>query len=213
MPSKDPTVRVQKVIWTIGHSNHDSLKFATLLYDHQITAVADVRSHPFSRYCPHFNLRPLKTGLENNGVAYTFLGKELGARTSDDSCYDQEGRVLYRRLAESPEFQEGLKRLDKGLRLGYRIALMCSEREPLDCHRTVLVSHELIRRGYEVRHIHADSSVERHEQAMQRLSRMLKLKVDLFSNEEQRVEEACRLQEQKIAYKRKPKTQELAVSG
>jgi len=202
-----------KIIWTVGHSNHSALKFATLLRDHEITAVADVRSKPFSRYCPHFNLRPLKDGLKRNQIVYTFLGKELGARSADQSCYNQEGRVLYSRLAESADFQRGLERIDDGIREGYRIALMCSEREPLECHRTVLISQELIRRGYHVRHIHADSSVESHEQAMKRLMRLLKLDSDLFKSEVECLGEACLLQEQKIAYKKKPQIEELVVSG
>lgn len=196
---------MNKIVWTIGHSNHSAQHFLSLLQANGITAVADVRSQPFSRFCPHFNQRALKAGLKQNQIAYTFLGKELGARSEDDSCYDPEGKVIYRRLAETAEFKEGLRRVDEGVEKGYHIALMCSEREPLECHRTFLISKELILRGYMVMHIHADFSTEEHSATMKRLLYLLKVQDDLFNSELERIEEACRLQESKISYKRSSK--------
>jgi uncharacterized protein (DUF488 family) len=81
-------------LFTIGHSNHSIDAFIALLQQHGITAVADVRSHPYSRFLPHFNQSALKAALLNAGIQYVFLGKELGARSADPSCY-VNGKLSY----------------------------------------------------------------------------------------------------------------------
>ena len=189
-------------LYTVGHSNHNLAHFLSLLKHHEITAIADVRSHPFSRYCPHFNQSKLKNELVKHKIAYSFLGRELGARSDDGSCYDQNGQVQYGKLAETEEFRLGVQRLIEGSAT-YRIALMCAEREPLECHRTLLVSQELAKHRFEVHHIHSDNSLETHEAALRRLLTMFGLgDGNLFVSEQDRIREACRLQERKIAYRR-----------
>jgi Uncharacterized conserved protein len=101
-------------LFTIGHSNLSIEAFVLLLRQHGITAVADVRSHPFSRYLPHFNQSEIKASLSSAGIQYVFLGKELGARPEDLSCYDVSGKALYDRIAATPLFSEGIQRLLKG---------------------------------------------------------------------------------------------------
>jgi hypothetical protein len=110
-------------IFTIGHSTHSAEEFVALLRQHQVEAVADVRSSPFSRFNPQFNREPLEQFLKVNGIRYVFLGKELGARSEDRSCY-LDGRVQYGRLAQTPLFQSGLDRVLQGA-AKYRVALMC----------------------------------------------------------------------------------------
>ena len=154
-------------VFTIGHSTHEFVHFAGLLKQHRINAVADVRSTPYSHWCPQFNREELAEALKVLGIAYVFLGKELGARSDDPACYEN-GRVKYRRLAGAKLFRSGIQRvLDGSQRLN--IALMCSERDPLDCHRTILVARELVSSGKKVIHIHASGKLEAHEAAMQRL--------------------------------------------
>lgn len=185
-------------IFTIGHSTHAVEKLLELLDHHGITAVADVRSTPFSRL-PQFNQDPLKALLKRRGISYVFLGKELGARSDDPTCYEG-GKVSYERLARSPVFQEGLVRLRTGL-VTHRIALLCAEKEPLACHRTILVSRRLIEQGVAVSHIHEDGRLEPHAEAMRRLLKELGLpEEDLFRSPEQMVAEAYARQECKIAY-------------
>ena len=101
-------------LFTIGHSNLSIEAFVLLLQQHGITAVADVRSHPFSRYLPHFNKSEIKAYLSSVGIQYVFLGKELGARPEDLSCYDSSGKALYDRIAATPLFSAGIQRLLKG---------------------------------------------------------------------------------------------------
>lgn len=154
-------------IFTIGHSTHSAERFVELLKQHGIAAVADVRSIPYSRWNPQFNQETLRAALKENGIDYVFLGKELGARPQDPSCY-QHGRVQYSLLAESALFKEGIGRvLDGGRRM--RIALMCAEKDPLNCHRTVLVARRLVRAGEAVSHILADGELEPHGKTVERL--------------------------------------------
>jgi uncharacterized protein (DUF488 family) len=189
----------EKSVLTIGHSTHSAEGFLALLRAHRVEAVADVRSSPFSRFNPQFNREPLEQFLKTKGVRYVFLGKELGARSGDRSCY-LAGRVQYERLAQTPLFHGGLKRVLLGAER-YRIALMCAEKEPLDCHRTLLVARALTQRGHPVLHIHADGHVETHEAAMERLLDVTGVaKGDLFRSREQLIAEALRLQEERVAY-------------
>lgn len=186
-------------VLTIGHSTHPIDRFLALLDTHGITAIADVRSAPYSRFQPQFNREPLQQALKKHGIAYVFLGRELGARSEDGACYE-DGRVQYRRLAGTDLFQSGLDRVVEGAH-SYRLAILCAEREPLECHRTFLVGRELEARGVSVAHIHADGRVETHADALTRLLAVLGMPdTDLFKTREQLIEEACALQEGRIAY-------------
>lgn len=184
---------------TVGHSAHDGETFVTLLRKHGVTAVADVRSTPFSRFTPHFNQRSLEHGLFKRGIKYVFLGNELGARTADLSCYI-DGKVQYAMLAATSAFANGIERLSRGAN-NEQIAIMCSEGEPLDCHRTILVSRTLVESGAMVDHIHGDGNLESHSDAMTRLMGKFDLaEDDLFRTRDERLDEALRRQEDRIAY-------------
>lgn len=192
-PSDPPTVL------TIGHSVHSFPEFVSLLQRHGVTAIADVRSTPFSRYQPQFNRAELELALKPMGIRYVFLGDELGGRSRSASDYE-DGRVRYDRLAASSRFQEGLSRLLSGAR-DYLVAVMCSEKEPLECHRTLLVAQELESQGIGVQHIHADGSLESHADAMARLLQLHGMQASsLFDAQEDLIREACRRQERRVAY-------------
>jgi uncharacterized protein (DUF488 family) len=186
-------------IYTVGHSNHPIEQFLHLLKHNAINAVADVRSRPFSRRYSHFNKERLAATLAQNDIAYVFLGAELGARSDDESCYEC-GQVQYARLAATSLFQQGIDRVLIGAKK-FRVALMCAEKEPLDCHRTLLVSRALEKRGVAILHILADGSIEPQPQTMTRLIDMVGLGGrDMFADAAALAEDACRLRESKIAY-------------
>lgn len=190
---------IPNTILTIGHSTHSESNFLNLLQRHRVTAVADVRSVPASRFTPHFNRDSLKHSLHGSGIKYVFLGEELGARTRDSSCY-VNGRVQYNRLAKTSKFASGIQRLLKGAQ-AERIAIMCSEQEPLDCHRTVLIARVIAEHGAAVEHIHSDGHLESHALAMQRLMGMFNLaEADLLHTSAERLEKALSRQEHRIAY-------------
>jgi uncharacterized protein (DUF488 family) len=186
-------------VYTVGHSTHTTKKFLDLLERNGVTAIADVRSSPFSRHNPQFNKATLSGELKKHGIAYVFVGKELGARSEDPACYTA-GRVRYDRLAQTSIFKAGIDRVLSGAQK-YRIALMCAEKEPLDCHRTLLVSRALERLGVSIVHILSDGSTEAQPQTMARLIDLAGLpQVDMFRSHDELVETACELREQKIAY-------------
>lgn len=190
---------MQSRVFTIGHSNHTIDAFLKLLDLHAVQVVADVRSSPFSRRFPQFSRNPLKATLAEAGVRYGFLGDQLGARPKDRSCY-VAGRVSYERLAATGAFQAGLERIVSGS-AEYRITLLCAEKDPLDCHRTILVARHLVDRGLDVRHILADGSLEPHEQAMDRLLSALRLRPDdLFLDRKAILRQAYERQGEKIAF-------------
>jgi len=184
-------------IFTIGHSTHPIDAFIALLRQHGVTALADVRSAPYSRFNPQFNKDALVRELKVHGIKYVFLGRELGARTDDRSCYEN-GRVQYRRLALTELFRDGIERVLTGASK-HRIALVCAEKEPLDCHRTLLVARALDEQGVEVRHILADGLLEPHRDTLERLLKIMGLaKDELFRSGEERIAEALKRQEVKV---------------
>ncbi len=130
-------------LWTVGHSNHAAEHFTGLLAQHEITAVADVRSTPYSFWSIHFNQGHLKASLTQKGIAYTYLGEELGGRPPESGMYDSDGHVLYGEVARTPRFQRGLERLATGM-ARFRVAIMCSEEDPTQCHRRLLVARAIL---------------------------------------------------------------------
>lgn len=150
-------------LWTIGHSNHTLDGFLALLRQHRIEVLVDVRSAPYSRYSGHFNREALERMIEEAGIRYLFLGRELGGRPSDEAAYDDEGHARYDVMAKSAHFKEGLGRLERGI-AEYRVVIMCSEEDPEHCHRRLLVGKVLTASGpYELHHIRGDGSIEVEE--------------------------------------------------
>ncbi len=187
------------VLFTIGHSTHSAEKVVDLLRQHGITAVADVRSRPYSRMNPQFNREAFTALLKAAGIAYVFLGRELGARTEDRDCY-VDGRVQYDLLAQTEFFRVGLDRVMQGM-AKHRVALMCAEKDPLTCHRTILVCRHLAALGVAVEHILEDGRLENHDAALSRLLSELGLpEQDLFRGRDQIVEEAYARRGEHIAY-------------
>jgi hypothetical protein len=186
-------------LFTIGHSNHELPVFLGLLEQHQIQAIADVRSSPYSRYAPQYNREPLRDALKARGLHYVFLGQELGARRSEPECYEN-GKARYPRIVRSPLFQQGLERLQRGL-ASYRIALLCAEKDPLYCHRLVLVCRQLRHQGLHIQHIWEDGSLKSQEEEEERLLSELELPPgDLFLSRSEMIELAYDRQGEKIAY-------------
>ncbi len=187
------------VLYTIGHSTHTAEKVIELLRQHGVTAVADVRSHPYSRMNPQFNRGAFSSQLKDGGISYVFLGRELGARPEDRSCYEN-GKVQYERLARTPLFAAGLERILRGMKT-QTIALMCAEKDPIICHRAILVCRHLAGRGVKIAHILEDGRLESQGEAVSRLLRELGLsESDLFRAREEVVEEAYARRGQQIAY-------------
>ena len=146
-------------LFTVGHSNVALDDFLSLLQQHGVQAVADVRTLPRSRHVPHFNAGQLRDALARREISYLPFGRELGGRPEDAGFYDAQGHVLYGRLAASPAFREGIDRVLASAQT-QRVALLCSEEDPARCHRHLLVGRVLRRRGVAVTHIRRDGRTE-----------------------------------------------------
>ena len=146
-------------VYTVGHSNVSQEAFIALLQQHRIDVLVDVRSAPYSKYVPHFNGDALKQAVVRTGIKYLYLGGELGGRPREREFYDAKGHVRYDLIAESPEFRKGIERLLRGIR-EHRVALMCNEEDPHECHRRLLVGRVLTARGVAVLHIRGDGRIQ-----------------------------------------------------
>lgn len=189
----------ETTIWTIGHSTHSYERFVGLLRGVHITAIADVRTSPYSRHFPQYNKDSLRDELRTDGIAYSFLGSELGGRPKDRQFYC-DGIADYEKMAHAAFFGKGLSRVIKGARK-FRIALMCSEHDPLDCHRCLLVGRALIERGVSVKHIKSNGDVaDHHEMEEQLLRQEGQQDDDLFIPRDERVAAAYKKRARKVAY-------------
>lgn len=156
-------------LYTIGHSTYEIGIFLKLLDKHQINCVIDVRSTPFSKFAPQYNSGQLSNVLKQNKKYYIFMGEEFGARRSDSSLYTDNGLLDFNRVLKSELYLSGVKRVEEGLRRGYNIAFMCTEKDPIDCHRAIMVARGLELANHRVIHIHPDGSVETQAQLTERL--------------------------------------------
>ena len=191
-------------LFTIGHSNHPIERFLELARGAGITAIADVRSTPASRRYPWFNQARLAPRLAQEGLAYVPLGEELGGRPRDPRLYREDGVADYAAMARTDEFRAGLDRVAEGARR-YRVCLMCAEREPLDCHRCLLVTRALAERGYAIGHVLADGAIEPHAETEERLLKLARVPADLFADRDQRVAVAYARRTGTAAYRRPEK--------
>lgn len=140
-------------IFTIGYGSKPLDVFASLLFEHHIAFIIDVRSSPYSRYRPEFSSDSLRSWLKQKQIKYVFMGDQLGGRPQDVDCYDDNGKVDYAILETKPYFTAGIDRLVKAHSLGLRVCIMCSEEKPETCHRSKLIGKVISAKGIEVEHI------------------------------------------------------------
>jgi uncharacterized protein (DUF488 family) len=172
-PGTDPTRPEQEesallTIFTIGHSNYDADTFLTLLRQHRLETLVDVRSAPYSRYAPHFSRRALSAFLDDAGIRYVWAGSTLGGRPDDPTCYRdgvvRKGNVDFHAMARQAWYKQGVQQLMESAADG-PIVVMCSEEDPRRCHRHHLIEHSLRDRGVSVLHIRRDGILETIEPA------------------------------------------------
>ena len=193
---------MKNTFFTIGHSIHAEERFIALLKQHSIQMVCDVRSQPYSKYNKQFNKEYIEKALEKHKIAYLFLGKELGGR-SENSSYYINGKLQYNLLSKDSLFQRGLNRLIAEKKK-HIVAVMCSESDPLKCHRTILICHELCRTinfpKDRIYHILSDGSLQSHKEIEKTLLEQFKISPDMLRDEKECIKEAYHRQAQKIAY-------------
>jgi uncharacterized protein (DUF488 family) len=193
-------------LYSIGHSNIAAQRFVAMLHAAGVNAVADVRSVPVSRFCPWFSAKNLKPLLAREGIDYLPYGDALGGRPRDQTLYC-DGVADYEAMARRPEFAFSLGGLllDSSRTDGC-VCVMCAEREPLDCHRCLLVARALAERGVAVGHILYDGAIEPHAATEQRLLELDATDSDLFATgQDDRLAAAYRRRARAVAYRAKAK--------
>jgi uncharacterized protein (DUF488 family) len=208
-------------LFTIGHSKHELPRFLQLLQDAGVTAVGDVRSQPASFRYPQYNRPELEKSLDDAGIPYVFLGRQLGGRPPGLELYDEDGRVNYERVRRTRNFQQGLDRVCQGLE-EHAIALVCSEEEPLECHRGLLIAPALVERGLAPVHLRGDGTQETTREFEERLLAETKVGIGLLDGlyaqaigEEERqvlLAEAYRIQARRKAFRLRAEGQGMEVA-
>ncbi len=191
------------VIYTIGHSTHRIEYFLGLIQEHGVNCLVDVRSVAASRFNPQYNKKALAASLAANEVQYLHMPEEFGARRSEPDILDSEGRVDFDKVRDSEKFMRGIGRLWNGVEKRFTIVLMCSEAEPLQCHRFGMIAPALL--DFDVRHILKDKSIVPQNELEARLLKMYDEKLnaglfELFVSDSDRLGRAYRILNKEIAY-------------
>jgi len=188
---------------SIGYANLKREDFLSALKHNGITALADVRSLPYSARFNEYNKEDFASFLKSNGIAYVYLGLELGPRSRDYAHYDHTGQVRFDLLNKTDLFLSGIERIEQGLKKGFSIAMMCAEKMPETCHRSLLVSEFLFNeKKIETSHIHHDASVELHSSMRERLVKGLGIQEDIFMSKNEVELQAVSIFIKKHAYRK-----------
>ena len=148
---------MSKIIYTIGYAGFNIDNFIKTLHEYKISCLIDVRSIPKSAYYEDFNKSNLSNVLNVHNIIYRNYAKEFGARQSDENYYTN-GVLDFIKFAKSPQFLEGIQKVEEGIKLGYTFVLMCAEKRPEVCHRCIMVARQFYLRGYEIRNIFEDGT-------------------------------------------------------
>jgi uncharacterized protein (DUF488 family) len=135
-----------------------------LLRANEIEVLVDTRSYPYSKWVPHFGRESLKEAVEAAGIRYLYMGDVVGGRPKQKEFYDDNGRLVYARVAESADFLDGIARLERGADK-FRVAILCAEENPNHCHRRLLIGRVLMARGAKLLHIRGTGEVQ-HDAAV-----------------------------------------------
>ncbi len=194
-------------VFTIGHSQHNIDKFINMLKTHDINYIIDVRSMPFSQYASDYNKDAIKASLFLHKINYAFMGEYFGARPKNNNLYSEKGYLDFNKMKNSKLFLTGVENVLRGVGQGNRIAFMCTEKDPMDCHRAILVANTFYERGLEVEHILANNTLQNHNVLNERLLDRYfpdRNQMSLFENEnlseKEYLAEAYKKQNERIGY-------------
>ena len=197
----------QERVFTIGYTAFDTEQMIKVLKAHNIHCLIDVRTVPASAHLPQYNRSILESVLKKTGIRYRHY-PEFGARQEDSKWYNTEGYLDFERYMESEAFKSGIHKVQEGMRLGYRFTLMCAEKDPINCHRAIMVARGFSKAGNDVAHIRVDSTGRDYLETQQELERRLMLKhgdnpdqMSLFETMDERIERAYRKQNEAIGYR------------
>lgn len=196
----------KNLIYTIGHSTHPIEYFIQLLEKYGVNCLIDVRTVPSSSYNPQYNQYPLQARLKEKKIQYLHFAEEFGARRLDPDLLTPEGKVDFNKVRSTWAFKHGIERIWQGIEKGFTIALVCSEAEPIECHRFSMICPALIQDGFEVSHILKDGTLMTNLELENEMLTQLEPKLpqpDIFTPEvtdETRLEAAYKIIEGQVAF-------------
>jgi len=194
------------VIYTVGHSTHQLDFFLELIKVVEINCIVDVRSVPASAYNPQYNQELFKNFLKYHHITYLHFAEEFGARQTDYELLNSDRKLDFEKVRKTRLFNFGLERIWQGIDKGFRIALMCSESEPFDCHRFSMVSVGFEHDGFDVQHILKDKSIKTNFELEKELLKKFEKKIpqpDIFNPHisfDVQLKEALRLKNKEIGF-------------
>ena len=195
-------------IFTIGYTGFDIQNFIDTLKNHEINVVIDVRSSPYSERYPSYNKNTLETKLKENGIYYRNYVSEFGARQENKKFYSGEGYLDFELFAKSEQFLSGVEKIKNSISKGYKVVLLCAEKEPIQCHRTILVSRAFSDAGYNIVHLMPNNQSKSQKKIEHELLDKFfpnRCQMSLFSttvmSDEECLIEAYRIQNKKIGYR------------
>lgn len=156
-------------VYTIGYSGFSIDGFVATLKRYNVSLIVDVRSSPFSHYYPEYNKDVLEIYLKAHGIYYRNYADEFGARQSEQKYYCKDGYLDFELFSKSESFLRGVKKLCNSMEQNYTFALMCAEKDPVFCHRTILVARAFFEKGYSVVHLLANGNTITQEEVNARL--------------------------------------------
>lgn len=186
-----------KDIFTIGYVSYQPEEMVKALLSFGINCLIDVRSSPYSAYYTQYNREAFSEELKKQGILYRNYAYEFGARQEDLRFFTKEGYLDFSKFTQSEQFQQGVQKIEKGIQMGYTFVLMCAEKDPMTCHRAIMIGKALKEQGYTVKHILYPDQIETQQEMEQR---GLGDQMSFFSDE-QRIEEFYQAQNQKIGYR------------
>lgn len=196
------------LLYTIGHSQHEFRYFSDLLKTYEINYLLDVRSTPYSKYAETYNKERLNSLLSAKGITYSFMGKFFGARSNNAELYNDEGYLDFEKVSYSDLFIKGMESVNLGLKRGNNIVLMCTEKDPIDCHRAIMVARAFSLKGIDVKHILPNGTYQTQQELDERLldkyfpnrTQLSIFNYDKVINDEENIKLAYREQNKEIGY-------------
>ena len=193
-----------KIIYTVGYSGFSIENFVAILKKYEISCLIDVRSIPKSNYYVDYNIERISKIMNQNKIIYRNYKKEFGAQQTEIK-YFTDNVLDFVKFAKSPQFLNGIQKIESGTDLGYKFVLMCAEKRPEICHRNIMVARQFYKRGFEVRNILEDGSYVKQDEVEKNLLEKYfpnRNQLSLFEmqNEKEMIEESYRRRNIEIGY-------------
>ncbi|MDD3436717.1 MAG: DUF488 domain-containing protein [Candidatus Gastranaerophilales bacterium] len=194
-------------VFTIGYAAFNIDDFIDVLKSHKISHLIDVRSNPMSEYFQDYNSFNLEPKLKQHNIIYENLALEFGARQENNEFFSKSGFIDFEKFTQSEQFKNGLAKIEDGLKQDINFVLMCAEKDPINCHRSIMIAHAMQKNGIQVLHIMYDGQLQPQNEIDKKLLELYfpdRNQLNLFTqslDEQELIEQAYKKQNEKIGYR------------